>query len=118
MPKITIPLMDDEDLAGYLQLQLREDKDGRRGNFASALDLDVSYIDARATMDGVLVTCVEFEGDVALVSYAVDYSIFSGCSDLHVEETLEYCIKGTRTPDGWEFMRHVPFPTRSTADEL
>lgn len=119
MTNIIIPLIEDErDLLKYLESQIFENKDGKRGVFATALDLDVSHIDSRATLDGIEITCVEIQNDTVAVSYEVEYGVYNGCKDMDVSESLCYSTHGVKTLEGWMFKEIKLLPKRTTLDEF
>lgn len=118
MACITVPPMDISEVESYLQGQLHEDKDGDRGEFIRVLDLDLSHIDDRATLEGIRITCVEEVGDKLIISYAVDYHVHHGCRDIDGSGAWESLVTGVKASDGWEFSEYEPLPMRTTLDEF
>ena len=118
MTDLLIPLFEDErELKRYLESDVQEDKDGKRGEFARALDLDISHLQ-RAIITGIDITCVEFRDDIVVVSYDVDYHIYNGCKDLDANDNLEHHVHGNKTDEGWVFKENAPLVRRTTVDEF
>ncbi len=115
---IIVPIMELSEIQRYLESQIQEDKDGDRGDFALALDLDVSCFDDRATLQGIRITDVEEIDGVLGISYTVDYHVFHSCKDIEGNGESELHVSGARTAAGWEFDEHVPPTRRTTLDEF
>jgi hypothetical protein len=118
MSIIVVPRMDIAEVQSYLEKQLQEDKDGDRGDFALALDLDLSRFDDRATLHGIRITDVEERNGCLGVSYTVDYHVYHGCKDIDGNGEFEYYVSGVKTSEGWEFEKYIPPDRRSTLDEF
>ena len=118
MTIIIVPLMDISEVHNYLEKQVQEDKDGDRGDFAMALDLDLSRFDDRATLQGIRITHIEETNGSLGVSYIVDYHVHHGCRDIEGNGEFEYYVAGVKTSEGWEFEEYLPPTRRSTVDEF
>ncbi len=115
---ITIPFLNLSDLKRYIKNQVNDGKDGEKGDFASALNLDVSHIDERATLEGIRITSVEEVDEKLEVAYIVDYHVFHSCRDIEGNGELEDSVTGIKTSDGWAFEVNKSIEKRSTLDEF
>jgi hypothetical protein len=118
MPNITIPFLPRHRLMEYLQTQCQADIDSSHGPFVNVLDLDLSHIDQNASVEAVVVTDLLITAETLVVSYDVHYRVFDGCKGVDQKDYLDRKVTGIRTPSGWEFLRFVMTPGRSTKDEI
>jgi hypothetical protein len=114
MSKILIPFLPRLRLMEYLQTQCQ----GSLGPFINALDLDLSHIDPNASVESLVIADVVITAETVIISYDVHYRVFDGCKGVDQKGYLGKKVTGTRTPHGWEFLRFVMTPKRSTAEEL
>jgi hypothetical protein len=114
MSKILIPFLPRLRLMEYLQTQCQ----GSLGPYINALDLDLSHIDQNASVEAVVVSDVSIKDEVTIVSYDVHYRVFDGCRGVDLKGYLDKKVTGIRTPNGWEFLRFVMTPERTTAEEF
>jgi hypothetical protein len=114
MGKIIVPALDTErEMEKLLQSLVDDDE----SDFSNALDHDVSNIDQRAEVYAVQITAVVISGNKIEVSYDLDYSIYNGCKDMDVQDSVPLHVFGTLTDEGWAFDVHVAPPKRTTLDE-
>lgn len=110
---IDIPshIEDDEELADWV-----------RENpylFSEGMDLDVSQLDDRATVDDISITDVEICGETVVIHYEYDFSAYYGCRDMNYADTSDGdVIVGTRKGNILLFDKFKPRERRSTYDEF
>jgi hypothetical protein len=111
--KIDIPshIKDDDDLAAWIYNNPKL--------FYDAMDLDVSQLDARATVHKVTITNLEIDEHSIFIDYEYAYSAYYGCRDKNYAGTSEEnIIVGARKENTLEFEKFTPSEKRSTYDEL
>lgn len=87
--------------------------------FSSAMDLDASQFDDRATVHEVTITEVEIDDESVAIHYEYEFSAYYGCRDMNHEGTSdEDVIVGTRQGNMIEFEKFTPPERRSTYEEF
>ena len=88
--------------------------------FWSAMDLDVSQHDDRATIDDVTITEVKIDEKTVVIHYEYEYSAYYGCRDMNYSDTAEEnVIFGQRQGSNkLLFEKFTPIERRSTNEEF
>lgn len=116
--KIAIPaeidIHDHLSLRNYFQNLLQDDQ----CRFSAALDLACDQEISRAKLDKVTIGHVCVVDKLIHIDYHVELSEFQACQDLMNRYRYTRTIVGTRSGRQLCFDKFVPFPERSTCDEL
>ncbi len=113
--KLLIDIPDHIEDDGELAEWVRDNPD----LFSSAMDLDASQIDDRATVHEVTITDVEIDEESIVIHYEYEFSAYYGCRDMNYEGVSdEEVIVGARQGNTIEFQKFTPPERRSTYEEF
>jgi len=98
--------------------EVRQWLEGNPEDWEGALDLDVSYIDPRATCDDHEICDIDVTDGQIEVEYRVDYSSYAGCRDITEDDSEKRRVKGQVMGAEITFETLVPDDGMSPSDEL
>lgn len=98
--------------------EVRQWLEGNPEDWESALDLDVHYIDPRATCDDHEICDIDVTDGQIEVEYRVDYSSYAGCRDITEDDSENRTLKGQVVGAQIKFLTLIADDGMSPSDEL
>ena len=98
----------------YFQAMLHE----LSGNFATALDAGCDHRKSNAILDRVTIERALVNGNRIVIDYRVELSVFNACNLQTDSYSFHRTVSGVRVENFWRFIKYIPQPERSSADEF
>ena len=103
-----------EDLRLYFQAMLQDVS----GDFSKALDFGCDHRKSNAILERVTIKRVLVDGNRIVIDYYVELSVFKACILQTDSYSFHRTVSGVRVENFWRFIKYIPQPERSSADEL